>query len=158
MKTSERIQVALRFSLLSAEIIALFWLIWYLVAGQVPITAPIKITPTYTLRLSRWWDVLIVPICLFLLVWIFSSKRKRNEKWVNNFFSFLATTLILFLFIILSLALGNGLFFGLFIGLILCHLLGLFTGFWIIMISSLVLFFEFCSINWRNFYNWLLAK
>jgi hypothetical protein len=45
---------------------ALFWGIWYLVAGHVPSVTSIRIAPHHTFALpfciSRWWDVLLAPL------------------------------------------------------------------------------------------------
>lgn len=76
-----------RWSILTAGFIALFWTIWYLRIGQVPIVNSIKITPDCTIQLpfgvSRWWDIL--PIWSIILISIFTNKTfsEKIKKYPN---------------------------------------------------------------------------
>ena len=79
MKVSRKFKMMFLFSMLSADLIALFWAIWELVAGRVPEMNAIKFTGTITLVLpfsiSRWWDILIGPVWACVLVYLLTSKR-----------------------------------------------------------------------------------
>ena len=52
-----------RWPLVTFIVFALFWGIWYFVAGSVPATESVKLTITESWTLpfavSRWWDLLI---------------------------------------------------------------------------------------------------
>ncbi len=56
-------QLMVRWSLVTSDLIALFWSIYYLIAGSVPTVSSIKMTGTWTISLlfgiSLWWDILI---------------------------------------------------------------------------------------------------
>ena len=59
-------KLMIRWSIVTGGLIALFWAIWYLATGEVPIVTSIKMTPNWNYVLpfgiSRWWDILIGPI------------------------------------------------------------------------------------------------
>lgn len=72
-----------RWSILTAGFIALFWTIWYLATGSTPTVTGIKITPNRIIQLpfsiSRWWDILAGPIWSIILISIFTSKTFREK-------------------------------------------------------------------------------
>ena len=66
----KEMKVSLKLSLFSAGLITLFWAIWYLAAGEVPVVE----SDLATGGVSHWWDIAIGPIWSTLLVVIFTSK------------------------------------------------------------------------------------
>ncbi len=107
-----------RWSVFSAAAIGLFWLIWYFIAGQVPVINEIQMTPKLTIflpfDLPRWWDILIGPIWSILLVRLFTDENLKN----SDIFTGLALGLTVGLLFGLSPWTGSfGLTFGLAIGL-----------------------------------------
>lgn len=82
----------LRWSLLSAGGIALFWMIYYIIRGFVPVSDTIRwsrdntIMPPFTL--SRWWDIMMGPIFSVFVVSILNSNRSKkdeDEDWYTGF-------------------------------------------------------------------------
>jgi len=69
---SRRIKLMIRWSILTAAVIVLFWTIYYLIVGKVPVVTSIGITGIWTYVLpfgiSRWWDVLIGPIWSVVII------------------------------------------------------------------------------------------
>ncbi|MDD5331547.1 MAG: hypothetical protein PHE43_01850 [Candidatus Nanoarchaeia archaeon] len=126
-EAQRRNKIILRWSILTAGLIALFWAIWYLITGNVPIVNKIEMTGHWNLALSfgisRWWDILIGPIWSTILIIILTNKRIKNQKnFKENLFVFgLNSGIVLILalsgimsnfnFHVLSLGVA-GLFFG----------------------------------------------
>ncbi|MDD5331572.1 MAG: hypothetical protein PHE43_01980 [Candidatus Nanoarchaeia archaeon] len=81
MSTNQKLIV--RWSILTAGLIALFWAVWYLINGSVPVVNEIKMTKNWTYVLpfgiSRWWDILIGPIWSTILILILTNKRIKEE-------------------------------------------------------------------------------
>lgn len=76
-------QIVSRWCLLwvvSAGPTALFWWIWYLVDNEVPQVLFTLPFPEWPFRMSRWWDVLVGPLFVTLLVW-FLLRRKQHDDW-----------------------------------------------------------------------------
>ena len=87
MEKERKRKLMWRWSLITAGLIALFWTMWYLITGQVPVMTSIKMTPELTWQLpfgiSRWWDILIGPIWSFILISFFTNERiTKNEGLV----------------------------------------------------------------------------
>jgi len=65
-------------------LIALFWAIWYSVAGKVPIVASIRMNLDWTcvlpFNLSRWWDILIGPIWSIAGILLLTSQDLKEDK------------------------------------------------------------------------------
>jgi len=84
MGNTRKIKLIVRWSLVTAGLIAFFWTIWYLVAGNVPIVTSIKMTETWTIQLpfgiSRWWDILIGPIWATAIILISTSERITKDE------------------------------------------------------------------------------
>ena len=84
MQEEKKHKLMWRWSLITAGTIVLFWTIWYLIAGQVPVTTSIKMTENWTIQLpfsiSRWWDVLIGPIWSIVLISLFTNERITKDK------------------------------------------------------------------------------
>ena len=82
MEISRRIKIMLRFSFISAALIALFWTAWYLTVGSVPMVQlfgehlKFSVSPP----VSRWWDILIGPIWSVILVCLFTSEKTDQKK------------------------------------------------------------------------------
>jgi len=85
MEKTRKMKLMGRWSFVTGGTIALFWTIWYLVAGEVPTVHSLKITENWTLEfpfeVSRWWDVLIGPIWSIFLILLFTNKEiiENNE-------------------------------------------------------------------------------
>ena len=117
-----------RWSLVTAGLIAVFWTVWYLINGSVPMVTSIKMTPTWTIELpfsvSRWWDVLIGPIwSTIIIIPLFTDEKNigEDEDLVFGLVPGLAFGLII-------LGLPFGLAFGLPIGLVFGLVFGLVYG------------------------------
>jgi len=117
-----------RWSVISAAIIGLFWLVWYFIAGQVPAVSEIQMTPKLTILLpfdlSRWLDILIGPIWSILLVRLFTDEKLKNPDVIPG----LILGLTVGLFLGLAPGLGFGLVFGLAVGLAFGLVAGLSFG------------------------------
>jgi hypothetical protein len=77
-------QLMLRWSLFSIIALSLFWSIWYLTTGSVPMTPhTIEFDPMLALSLpfaiSRWWDVLLAPVFVITLISTLLSMRQRKD-------------------------------------------------------------------------------
>ncbi len=116
-----------KWSLLTGGLIALFWLIWYFVAGSVPVFQSVKIAPELTLDLpfgiSRWWDVLMGPLWSVVLIFLltgnfFSPQEDDKEDLVFGLVSGLAFGLVSGLAFGLGFGMVSGLAFGLGFGLV----------------------------------------
>lgn len=84
-----RNQLMLRWSWVTASLIALFWGIYYWwMGGAVPFVSDLtmwshpELTLPYPLGVSRWWDILIGPICSIALIFVFTSRRVYKEDLV----------------------------------------------------------------------------
>ena len=122
-----------RWSLITAGLIALFWAIWYLAAGSVPVVTSIKMTGNWTLELpfgvSRWWGILIGPIWSIALISLSTSEIiKKDEDLVIGLIVGLAVGLLFGLVVGLDADLVVGLGFGLVLGLAVGLVVGLFSG------------------------------
>jgi len=138
-----------RWSIVTTGLIALFWAIWYLVAGKVPIVTSIKVSLDWTcilpFGLSRWWDILIGPIWSIIGILLLNSQTLKEDED---------------LFVGLLFGLGFGLVFGLGFGLVVGLAVGLIVSMIVSMGISLIFFFKWmASTNfWIKIWNWLLAK
>ena len=138
MDFARRNKLIIRWSLVTAGLITLFWTGWYLVNGSVPVVTSIQMTPNWTVALpfsiSRWWDVPIGPIWSSILILFFTNKQVRKGDLVIGLIfglvSGLVSGLVFFLVIGLVYGLAYGLVFFLVIGLIsgMVHWAGLWAG------------------------------
>ena len=75
---------ALRWSWISAGAIALFWLVFYIDKGYVPVVSvpPGDSIVAYFSRMSRWWDILIGPLWAIPLAFIatFCTKEGLDDE------------------------------------------------------------------------------
>ena len=117
MDWNRRKRLMWRWSLISAGLIAAFWSVWYLVAGEVPVVTSIRLTPNHSWEMpfgiSRWWDILIGPIWSLVLIPLFTSEQKEEKE---DFF------------VGLAFGLGVGLVASLVVGLDACLLVSLAVG------------------------------
>lgn len=112
-------KLIIRWSILTASLIVLFWEIWHLTIVEVPIVTSIKIMEGWMVvalpfGISRWWDMLIGPIWSTILIFLLTNERlKKDEDLVT-------TRLIagsIFVLVIVPCYAGFGLVFALGIGL-----------------------------------------
>lgn len=112
----------IRWSILSACLIALFWTIWYFVNGEVPVVTSIKINDQWSIALpfpmSRWWDVLIGPIWSVAIITIFKFVKQQYKS----------DDMVLVFVVGLGAGFSSGLIFGLGFGLIFGLVFGLVFG------------------------------
>lgn len=116
MEIQRKMRMAWRWSAVTATVIALFWAVWYWVAGSVPVTTSIKIIEAWTINLgfgiSRWWDILIGPIWSTIIILFFTSEKiKEIEENKDSSFD-LSTGLVIGLFTGLGASLVIGMVFG----------------------------------------------
>jgi len=67
METARKHKLMIRWSLMTAGVIAIFWTIWYLVVGNVPVVTSVGANHL-CFGISRWWDILIGPIWSVTLI------------------------------------------------------------------------------------------
>jgi|GEM_PF-2855195 len=74
----------LRWSSVIGGLILLFWTVFYLVAGYVPVVDKISISPNEWLRLpfsiSRWWDFLLAPLYIAVFIFLFPKPRTETSE------------------------------------------------------------------------------
>lgn len=111
MEWNKRKKLMIRWSIITTGAIALFWGIWYLVAGSVPELAEIKWDKETTYQLpfaiSRWWDVMFAPIWTAIIVWAAMVLKSKTTK-IHNLSGDLTLGLVV--------GLGGGLLMGLGLG------------------------------------------
>ncbi len=82
-----RFRQAWRWSLLGSFLIALFWFSYYQFNGVVPLVDTFKLYSWHSfslpIQLSRWWDILLVPIHVIFLVLIFSLNTDKAFFWAE---------------------------------------------------------------------------
>jgi len=160
-------KLIIRWSIVTACLIAAFWAIWYLIVGKIPVGTNVSITPSYTLPgISRWWDVLIGPVWSTIIISIIFKEQKENNDDLT--FGLAFTGLVLKLFAGLALGLFAGLALGLFAGLVSGLVFGLVFGLTTGLVSGLVFgliaglgFISKSVFNlrfWKKMWDWLLVK
>ena len=149
-----------RWSIFTAFLIALYWLIYYFKIESVPSNNVIEMIKdwTITLNISRWWDILIGPsysIIIVSIIYFFKNQDFKNQgkedpskEVVINF------SMIMLISFYLGLISGliGGLVFGLCSGLTLV----------LILLTNLPSIFSNLSSIFSNFWkisvNWLSGK
>ena len=119
----ERKNMLWRIPLVVAILVAIFWGIWYLIAGEIPAVNQIKwsedITTQLPFAISRLWDILFVFIWAFILVCFFTQEKiKKNKNLSTRLIAGLSLGLVVGLTISLSIGLVASLIVGLAFGLI----------------------------------------
>ncbi|MDD3774015.1 MAG: hypothetical protein PHW50_01920 [Patescibacteria group bacterium] len=139
-----------RWSIFTSSLTALLWTIYYLIAGNVPtVEIPINFNdPSIVISVSRWWDILIGPICSIIIILIWA---KRDELESNDY-----AELITFFIVLLGLI---GIIWGAGISLIGLTIIGvIFVAISsIIIILSLLFIIIFLIIN-SKLGKWLLDQ
>jgi len=84
MDTEKMKKLMVRWSVLTAGVIALFWGAWYLITGSIPVVTEIRMASNWTIHLpfgiSRLSDVAVGPIWSTLLIWIFCKRNEKKEE------------------------------------------------------------------------------
>lgn len=67
-------RISYRWSILVAMFAALFWGVWYLILGSVPVSSELspELARWIPSHLSRWWDILAWPLLVFSFSWFIS--------------------------------------------------------------------------------------
>ena len=151
-----------RWSLVTGGLIALFWAIYSLSTGSVPIVTSVKMTSTWTMSLpfgiSRWWDILIGPIWSIIII-SFLTKLKDKDDILGGGYPFICKPCLYSISSFLTKLKDKDdiLVTGLLLGLAFCLVLGL--------AFCLVLGLAFCLVAiissksfWSKIGNWLMAK
>ncbi len=90
--SQHRFRQAWRLSLLGAFLTTVLCFIYYQFSGNLPVVNTFKLYSWYTfslpIQLSRWWDILIVPIHVILLVVIWGLNNDKvfffKERLIRN--------------------------------------------------------------------------
>jgi len=153
-----------RWSLVTGGLIALFWAIYSLSTGSVPIVTSVKMTSTWTMSLpfgiSRWWDILIGPIWSIIIIsFLTKLKDKDKDDILGGGYPFICKPCLYSISSFLTKLKDKDdiLVTGLLLGLAFCLVLGL--------AFCLVLGLAFCLVAiissksfWSKIGNWLMAK
>ncbi|MBI2448466.1 hypothetical protein HYV44_02830 [Candidatus Microgenomates bacterium] len=146
MSKERRNALMLRWSLLTAGLIATILLAYYWVTGEVPVTDQIfwsktkegeKIFLQLPFGISRWWDVLLGPIWSCAFIAIMADKRSKDGH-VSDLIAGLGAGLIFGLGFGLIYDLSFGLGYGLVPGLVLGLGFGLIIGMTLRLVFGLV--------------------
>ncbi|PIR04874.1 MAG: hypothetical protein COV57_02130 [Candidatus Liptonbacteria bacterium CG11_big_fil_rev_8_21_14_0_20_35_14] len=172
MNKIRRNKLMFRWSLVTAILIALFWVIYYFIIGSVPVVTEIQIE-SFTLLfpfggISRWWDILIGPIysvIIFYIIYNIDYLEKTDtsnlEKpyiiiTINDYLLGLTMGLTIGLTIGLICSLIGGLIIGLIIGLI-CSLISILISILILKLIKLITLITSQSF-WIKIGYWLIVK
>jgi hypothetical protein len=152
LPTKERRRKLLwRIPLVVAILFAIFWGIWYLVAGEVPVVTQISFGTLGAIQLpfavSCFWDIVFAPIWAIVLILLFTDKRIMDDP---NFGPAISVTF--FLLVGLIFGLNSGLGVGLVAGLAAGLSVGLGVGLVAILVAGLK--FLFSKKPWA----WLAGK
>ena len=149
MDWERRRKLMLRWSILTAAAIALFWTIYYLVVGSVPVVSSIRLTPdsifTLPFGISRWWDILLGPIFSCIFVLLFTNKKIMKDE-----------DLVFGLGVGLVSGLGAGLGVGLGVGLVVGLVFGLVVGLVVGLVTLLK--YIFSKKFWKTASDWMMAR
>lgn len=86
-------KMAGRWMLVTTALIAAFWAIYWLVAGEVPRSEFLQVHieswafPSHHVALNRGWDMLIGVIWPPLLIWCLENQLTKNDKELRNVLS-----------------------------------------------------------------------
>jgi len=81
MNTKRRNTMVLRFSIFTGVLIGLYWLIFYLVEGYVPVVSTMEIESwsfEIHFAVSRWADILIGPIGSVIVIWQYAKTASKT--------------------------------------------------------------------------------
>ncbi len=113
MERERKQKLIVRWSLVTAGLTALFWAVWYLIAGEVPVVTGIKMTENWTYVLpfgiSRWWDVLVGPVGSTSIILLLTRKPDEEDKDLGDGLVFgLVTGLSAILIVVVGVAIVSG--------------------------------------------------
>ncbi|HLD27367.1 MAG TPA: hypothetical protein VJB39_00770 [Patescibacteria group bacterium] len=155
-------QLMLRWSLVTGGLIALFWVIYYLIAGSVPTVTSMKVTDTLSLPfgISRWWDILIGPIWSIIIIYLFTKLKGKDGDLVAALVAGLGFGLIFGLIFGLASGLAFGLAVSLAFGLAASLIFGLTSGLAFGLGFGLVALIKLIASQgfWTKAGSWLMAK
>ena len=83
MSSSRRFSLVWRWSVSAMALTALFWGVWHLVMGSVPVITSLQLGPDTAfelpLAMSRWWDVLFAGVWTVPVVLFVTSDLSRSD-------------------------------------------------------------------------------
>jgi len=152
MDRDRKKKMIIRWSIFSAISIAAYLLARSLLMGELPPVKPFEYWPNrfIVFPASHWWDILIGPIWTSIFILLFSHASHIDDlypvrDWFKRIFiryiyNDVANQHMIFQFHFLAVMVSG--FFGIRDGLMhgLIYLLGLFLGFWLLMIFGLMIF------------------
>jgi len=143
MEKVQRKRMLWRIPLLVTILVAVFWGIWYLASGEIPVVSQIKWIEDTTIQLpfpiSRLWDVLPAFIGTFLLVSLFTQKKiEGNRELVAALVVVLVVVLVVGLVFVLKGGLGIILGLSVLVILVFGLVVGLVYGRFAGLVASLV--------------------
>ena len=161
METIQRNRMLWRIPLVVAILFALFWGIWYLVAGEIPNTTQIRWTEKTNIQLpfamSRVWDIIFAPLWAMILILLFTNNRiRKDENLVFGLGAGLVFGLAFGLGVGLFAGLGAGLSAGLGVGLFAGLVFGLGAGLGVGLFAGLKLLFS--QKFWTRIIFWVSGK
>ena len=127
---NNKVKLMLRCSSVSAEAIALFWFMWYLISDSMPVVSHTQLwlvtgqVFNLPFGMSRFWDVFLGPLGSVILVWMLSFDYRKTKissdlmiagMFVGLVFGLLSE-LVFGPIIGINFGLGCGLIFGLIAG------------------------------------------
>jgi hypothetical protein len=101
-----------RWSIVTAGLTAIILIGWYLAKGTMPASNLIRMPDIWAFRLplmiSRWWDIIAIPIFVCLLILIFTSKVFQSEERYlkSHSFAIMVTNLALLLGLLLGIVIA----------------------------------------------------
>lgn len=170
MNRDRQIKLVVRWSIVTATTFALFWTIFYLNTGHVPV-----FTITDSFHVSRVWDILFGPALVALLVLALTSGRRRQIKEKSERTEGLGDGPA----VLLTFGMALGLLVGLIHGLVYGMAIGLILGLGFALVIDLLLSllagislalrgvagaklwakgWEWLPNKWLRAWNWLMAK
>ena len=171
--TRERcFKILIRWAIVSTGLVALFWIIWYLIVGSIPVTDVIKMPNNWMsdnsqiqlpFSVSRWWDIPFAPVWSSIFVLLFTNNKvMKNKDMMFNLITALIAGLIIALgtgltvTVSLAVALSAGLGAGLAVALGAGLGIGLTIGLIVSLITGIKRFFS--SLIWKKTWHWLIVK
>ena len=157
-------------SALARAVTTLFWSVWYLVAGSVPVVTFGGLSEIVNLYLltSRWWDCLyVIPWTTFSVAIVADIKNKENGRLASVMKILgpdsLGGVFILFFIIIMLAYLFFPLRFGFIYALFFCTLATVILSFIMFFVRVLMATIVFIIRVMKKYIpiflkNWLLAK
>lgn len=113
--TAKRVQlVSLKLALVTGVAVALFWFVWSLFGAVPDKSTVILFKQSWTVPLSRWWDVFFAPVTVYLFGLIVCRLHDPNMDdfdkamgWFCGFFGGLMSAISMFMSVGASVALTS---------------------------------------------------